>query len=124
MGEYSIIEILGGSFFLVIAVLFIFLMIFGTDSSDRAHWDNMIKFAIKNNASNLLIEVGKPIHMKIDNNLTPFNMPLVDLKEINHLKSFLKSQPDTWIIPGVGMANVIRNESLAIEFELQPGQHY
>ena len=106
-----------------VAGIFIFMKFFGEGTSSNSYWENLIKFAIKNNASNLLIEKGNSPKMKVDDEWRNINIPTLDAEEMYHLKSILQSQSDAWIIGGVGLAQVVREEENTIEWELKPGQY-
>jgi len=123
MSEFSIVEITFAIFALFIGGLIIFVIIFGHKPTSKSFWDDLIKFAIKNNASNLLIEAGKPPQMKIEDKWHPIGLP-IDTEEFNHLELILQSQSGVRIIRGVGIAHVVRDEENAIEWELKPGQYY
>lgn len=121
MGEISLIGKILIIFFSVFIGLIIFMVIFGKKSSSKAYWDTTIKMAIGRNASNLIIEIGKPIQIKVGDEWTNMGPIAVSLKDFNYFQSFLESQSDAWILPESGVAKVIRNESHAVELELQPG---
>ena len=115
----TIIQTIFAIFFSVLAILIIFMMIFGNRPSSKGYWEDLIKIAINSKASSLLLEIGYPARWKIDDKWRDNKFTLINLKEFNYLKSLIQSQPDVWILPGVGTANVIRNEDAVIEFELK-----
>ncbi len=125
MNEISIGEAIFLIFALVFGVTIIIILIKGSrKSSDYGPfgWDGIIAFAAKNNASNLLIEIGRSPQMKIHNKWsTIINVSVIEEKEFSELKLILASQPqpDVWIISRSARAHVVRHEDNAIELELK-----
>ncbi len=124
MNDISIGEAIFLIFALVFGVTIIFTLIKGSrKSSDYGPfgWDGIIAFAAKNNASNLLIEIGRSPQMKIHDKWRAINDSVIEEKEFSELKLILASQPqpDVWIIPRSARAHVVRHEDNAIELELK-----
>lgn len=109
-------------FFTLIAGFIAFVMIFGKSTSSRGYWDSLIKFAINNNATNLLVEKDRKVRMKIEGEWQDMGFP-VSAEDIDRLKSFLGKDPNDWTVRRVGLAHVIRNEDDAVEWELKAGPY-
>ena len=117
MFEVGFVEIIILAFILL--VLFIILKdLFNSKSLD---WDEIIKHAINNNATGVLIGLGKAVQIKVENNWRYVNLPEAAEKDIGKLKFILDSQPQSsiWIIDDFTTVNVLRNEENLIELELK-----
>ena len=121
--KFSILEKAFLLYFLFIGGLFIFAVA-GTIFSPRkttgkSYWDALFTHALKNNATNLRFEVGKPLQMKINNEWQNINMPPFNNDELDRLKSILQSQSNIWMMDGIVSGEVVQNEGHTIEFELK-----
>lgn len=110
--------------FVAFVILYIFFVFFlGHSAKDRKFWDALLLLAIDRNATNILFHGGEAVRCKINGEWQELLPNLItQVKELNHLKSLL--QTDTWLLPGKGIATVVRNEDLAVEFELKIGNYY
>ena len=122
LGRFSIMELAGMAVCIVLLALVLFILIFGRRLSSKEFWQRELEVALNNNATHFRVQAGKPLQVKIDGEWKESRFP-IEPHEFNRLQMFVDQHAREWLMPGAGIASVIRNDADHIEWELNPNKN-
>ena len=122
LSRFSIIEIVFMVFFLIVAALVVFMLMFGKRLSSREFWHRELEIALNNNATHFRVQAGKPLQIKVDGEWKESRFP-IEPHEFSRLQMFVDEHAREWVMHGAGIASVVRNDRDHIEWELNPNRN-